>query len=106
MKDMWWLSINHHSVGTTHRSLTQKLFFSRYIACEVLTLLKVEGKLKGHQTVRIMKDGIEQSKDVILYAWFHSELATAIRTMGAGAGIYPPYSALRGRQHLPRLHKG
>jgi hypothetical protein len=66
--ERWWLSVNHHLVGESHKSLTNKLLHSRYIANEVMRALHTHGEvriMKGELDGFAMKNVQELSKDVI-----------------------------------------
>lgn len=69
MKDTWWLSVADSTCGTVHKSLTQKLLLSRYIACLAMENAKVSAHVAGCTwkavPVRIFKNGEVQSEDWI-----------------------------------------
>jgi hypothetical protein len=69
LDENWYLVVDRGGlaglgvVGTVHKSLTQELMHSRYIACQVLTSLRVQGVDVSGTTVAIMRDGEIQAKD-------------------------------------------
>jgi hypothetical protein len=68
-KDNWWLSVGFSVAGETYRSLTKKLLFERWLACNVLENARMSSQTQRGLwvpvTVRIMKNGEPQSEDVI-----------------------------------------
>lgn len=66
--ESWYLAVTRGdsafaTVGTAHKSLTNKLLLSRYIACQLLTALRVMGVDVSGITMSVMRDGEVQSKD-------------------------------------------
>ena len=69
MSNDWYLTVNHHYVGKTYRSLTQQLLFSRWLTNQIFMELRVENEVVGKPwepvEIRIVFNGVEQAKDVI-----------------------------------------
>jgi hypothetical protein len=69
ISESWYLAVEggprdgFATVGTIHKSLTVKLLLSRYIACQLLTALKVMGVDVSGITVSVRRNGEVQSKD-------------------------------------------
>ena len=68
-QENWWLSVGHSPVGETYRSMTNKLLFERWLACNVLEnargYTEVTGGTWTPVEVHISKDGEHKSTDVI-----------------------------------------
>lgn len=67
-EEHWYLAIGsdmtgRNVVGMVYKSLTSKLLHSRYVACEVLTVLRERGVDVSGTEVAIMRDGEVQAKD-------------------------------------------